>query len=59
MSGVRSVSEKENLLKVLKELQFWCQGVLWYNQNDYYPENNLAKFAYILDMKKEKKKQYY
>jgi hypothetical protein len=28
--------------------------ILWCSQSGHYPENNLAKFGYILDMKVEK-----
>ncbi len=48
--------KKKYLLKVLKELQFCCQGFCDIAKNDYYTENNLAKFGYILDMKIEKKR---
>jgi hypothetical protein len=34
--------------------------ILWCSQSGHHPENNLAKFGYILDMKVEKKsKSFY
>jgi hypothetical protein len=38
-------------------LQGFFLSILWCNQSGNHPENNLAKFGYILDMKVGKKKK--